>query len=153
MIRKLKKGKGSPDGITAEMFEALPEPALEKLTSFFNKALLGLIFPQSWTTSQAVLIPKVIGAASLSKLRAIACLSTAKKIPGNIWMRMLPVLEFRSFQTGFVKGCQAADGVYVVYRAAEVSREWGLKLYAVQIDLKKAFDRVLHSAALRAVAL
>ena len=44
VIRKLKKGKGSPDGITAEMFEALPEPALEKLTSFFNKALLGLIF-------------------------------------------------------------------------------------------------------------
>jgi hypothetical protein len=44
VIRKLKKGKGSPDGITAEMFEALPEPALEKLTSFFNEALLGLIF-------------------------------------------------------------------------------------------------------------
>ncbi len=66
---------------------------------------------------------------------------------------MLPVLVFRSFQTGFVKGCQAADGVYVVNRAAEVSREWGLRLYAVQIDLKKAFDRVLHSAVLRAVAL
>ena len=44
VIRELKKGKGSPDGITAEMFEALPERALEKLTSFFNKALLGLIF-------------------------------------------------------------------------------------------------------------
>jgi hypothetical protein len=44
VIRKLKKGKGSPDGITAEMFEALPEPALEKLTSFFNEALLCLIF-------------------------------------------------------------------------------------------------------------
>ena len=40
VIRKLKKGKGSPDGIAAEMFEALPEPALEKLTSFFNEALL-----------------------------------------------------------------------------------------------------------------
>ena len=95
----------------------------------------------------------MIGAASLSKFRAIACLSTARKILGNIWMRMLPVLVFLSFQTGFVKGCQAADGVYVANRAAEISREWGLKVYAVQIDLKKAFDRVLHSAVLRAVAL
>ena len=74
-----------------------------------------------------MLIPEVIGAASLSRLRAIACLRTAGKILGYIWMRMLPVLVFCSFQTGFVKGCQAADGVCVVNRAAEVSREWGLR--------------------------
>ena len=66
---------------------------------------------------------------------------------------MLPVLVFLPFQTGFVKGCQAADGVFVANRAAEVSREWVLKVYAVQIDLKKAFDRVLHSAVLRSIAL
>ncbi len=43
--------------------------------------------------------------------------------------------------------------MYVVNRASDISREWGLTAYAVQIDLKKALDRVLHSAALRAVSL
>ena len=44
VIRKLEKGKGSPDGVAAEMFCALPEPAMETLTRFFNEALLSLIF-------------------------------------------------------------------------------------------------------------
>jgi hypothetical protein len=47
---------------------------------------------------------------------------------------MLHTLNFHTFQTGFVKGSQAADGVYVVSRASEISREWVLKSYAVQID-------------------
>ena len=72
---------------------------------------------------------------------------------GNLWMRMLHTLNFHTVQTGFVKGCQAAGGVYVVSRASEISREWVLKSYRVQIDLNQAFDRVLHSAALRAVSL
>ena len=111
------------------------------------------IFPIGWTKSHAVLIPKVIGASSLSKLRAIACLGTARKMLGNLWMRMLHTLNFHTFQTGFVKGSQAADGVYVVSRASDISREWVLKVYAVQIDLNQAFELVLHSAALRAVSL
>ena len=38
-------------------------------------------------------------------------------------------------------------------RAAELSREWGNSLYMVQLDLTKAFDRVLHSAVVRALRL
>ena len=66
---------------------------------------------------------------------------------------MLPSLRFVSFQCGFVSGAHAANGVYVVKRAAELSKEWSMSLYVAQLDLKKAFDRILHSAVLDALRL
>ena len=68
-------------------------------------------------------------------------------------MQMLPSLCFVSFQCGFVSGAHAANGVYVVKRAAELSNEWNVPLYVAQLDLKKAFDRILHSAVLDALRL
>jgi hypothetical protein len=152
-LHKLRRGKGSPDGLTAEMYIALPPVALESLARFFTMVLTMLAVPESWTKADAILLPKVVGATSLSKFRAIACLVAARKILGYLWMQMLPSLRFESFQTGFVKGSQAANGVYVATRAAELSREWDKKIFAVQIDLKKAFDRVRHTAVIDALKL
>ena len=72
---------------------------------------------------------------------------------GYIFLQMLPPLRFHSLQTGFVPGAQAADGVYIIKRVAELSREWKKDLFVVQLDLSKAFDRVKHSAAIRALKL
>jgi hypothetical protein len=99
------------------------------------------------------LIPKIVGAADLNSLRGIACLSTARKVLGYIWMRMLPPMQSESFQTGFIPGAHAAGGVFAIKRAAELSREWNQKIFALQLDLSKAFDRVLHSAVVKALEL
>ena len=101
----------------------------------------------------ALLIPKVLRADAFNKYRPIASLSTFRKLMGYVAMGMLPKLNFESFQTGFVPGGHAGAGVYVMKRAAELAREWGLELYVAQIDLCKAFDRVKHSAAIRALKL
>ena len=66
---------------------------------------------------------------------------------------MLPLLRFDSFQCGFIPNSQAANGVYAIKRAAELSREWGTPFFIVQLDLAKAFDRVLHSAVVAALKL
>jgi hypothetical protein len=66
---------------------------------------------------------------------------------------MLPPLRFESFQTGFVEGGHAACGIFAISRAAELSREWDKRIFVAQLDLKKAFDRVTHSAVLRALKL
>ena len=150
-LKKLKFGKGSPDGCTAEMFRALPTTVLLQLCSFFTHILATLEFPESWSAVGASLIPKVVGASTLGKFRAIACLPVARKLLGYIWLQMLPTLHFASVQCGFVAGSHAANGVYVVKRAAELSKEWKIPLFAAQLDLKKAFDRVLHSALLNAL--
>ena len=88
---------------------------------------------------RAVLIPKCVGARSLDQFRGIACLVTAGKLMGYLWMKMLPDLRHDSFQTGFVPGAQAADGMFVIKRVSELSRD--KELYMVQLDLAKAFDK------------
>ena len=50
-------------------------------------------------------------------------------------------------------GSQAADGVFAVKRAAEMSREWSRSIFLVQLDLSKAFDRVKHSSVIKALKL
>ena len=152
-IKKVKPGRGSPDGCTGEMFAALPGAQVDLLASFFSCTLTSLRIPEAWTTCTRLLLPKVVGASSLDKFRGIACLSTARKILGYLWMQMLPDLVYKSFQTGFVSGMQAADGVFVVKRAAELSREWGRPISICQLDLSRAFDRVKHSAIIKALKL
>ena len=152
-INKLKNGKGSPDGCNAEMFKHLPHTALQSLALFFTIILSELSFPDSWTLVLAILIPKTVGAASLSKFRAIACLPAARKLLGYLWMQFLPELRFESFQCGFIPGAHASNGVYTVNRICELSREWGKPVFLAQLDLRKAFDRVRHSAVIDALKL
>ena len=121
--------------------------------SFFDGLFYELAIPESWTVVGSTLIPKMAGAASLAKFRAIACLLVSRKLFGYLWLQTLPVLRYHSFQCGFVHGAHAADGVFLIKRVAELSREWKVPLYAAQLDLKKAFDRVLHSAVVDALRL
>ena len=152
-ISKLRLGKASPDGCTAEMFRALPGDALQKLAYYFSGLFYDMNFPMVWTQVEAKLIPKCLGATSLDRFRAISRLCTARKLLGHLWVQTLPVLNFESIQTGFVPKSHASDGIFAIKRAAELSREWGKKLYIAQLDLKRAFDRVKHSAVLNALTL
>ena len=152
-ICRMKRGRGSPDGCTAEMYSALPDFMLESLARFFTESLVSLQVPSSWTVTDAILIPKVVAAASLDHFRGIARLSAARKLLGYLWLQMLPDLRFESFQTGFVPGSQAADGIFAVKRAAELAREWQMPMYIFQLDLSKAFDRVKHSAIMKTLKL
>ena len=58
-------------------------------------------------------------------------------------MTLLPKLEFKTFETGFIRGVDAAQGVHTLKLTTEVAKEWN-ELVAVQIDLTKAFDRIHH---------
>ena len=152
-IAKVKRGRGSTDGCTGEMFAALPEEHLDTLALFFTNMFSSLDIPESWTSCVRLLIPKVVGASNLDSFRGIACLSAARKILGYLWMQMLPALTYTSFQTGFVAGMQAADGIFVIKRAAELSREWCKSMFICQLDLSRAFDRVKHSTIIKALKL
>ena len=66
-------------------------------------------------------------------------------------MELLPDLHSKTLQTAFVKGVDAAQGVYSLKRAAELSREWKVPLFVIQIDLKRAFDKISHAAVATAL--
>ena len=152
-IKKLRNSKGSPDGCVAEMYKHLPDAALEGLAEYFTALLTAVSSPDAWTVVCATLIPKVVGACSLDKFRAIACLPVARKLLGYIWLQMLPALRYHTLQCGFVPKSQAANGVYILKRTAELSKEWKKPLFLAQLDLTKAFDRELHSAVVKALRL
>ena len=81
-ILKLKNGKGSPDGVTAEMFKALPAQAKHTLANFLSDSLRKLEFTEFWFNTFATLLPKIVGAADLSNYRPVASLPTIRKLLG-----------------------------------------------------------------------
>jgi hypothetical protein len=150
-LKRLKPGKSSPDGVTAEMLRSLPEEALESLARDFTRRFATLDVPESWTEVSATLIPKIAAARELKSFRPVSSLAAIRKLWGYVWMELLPNLLFETLQTAFVKGVDAAQGVYSLKRAAELSREWNTPLFAIQIDLKKAFDQISHASVVSAL--
>ena len=135
------------------MYKHLPSRALHALAIFYTYVFCTLVFPEAWSVVGAVLIPKVIGAVSSSKFRAIACLPVARKLLGYLWLHTLPPMCFQTFQCGFIPKSHAANGVFVIRRITELAREWKVPVFVAQLDLKKAFDCVLHSAIVNALQL
>ena len=112
-IRKLRPGKGSPDGCTAELFHGLPKNAVCSQATFFTSVLLTLKIPGEWTQGKATLIPKFVAPTSLDKYRGIVCLNAVRKLLGYVILAMMPELVFFSVQCGFVPHRQAAEGVII----------------------------------------
>ena len=152
-LRKVKRGKSSPDGVTAEMLQALPPAPRASLASDIVRRCAYLDFPTEWMESTAAMAPKVVGATDLSKFRPIARLVTMRKVLGYMWLLSLPPLTFMTAQTAFIKGSHACMGVHVIQRVAELAREWRLPVCMAQVDLRKAFDHVNHRAAIDAMKL
>ena len=140
-LRRLKPGKSSPDGVTAEMLKALLGPALESLARDFARRFGMLDVLESWVELSATLIPKIAAARELKSFRPVSSLTAIRKLWGYVWMELLPDLRFKTLQTAFVKGVDAAQGVYSIKRAAELAREWNCPLFAIQIGLKTLLTR------------
>ena len=150
-LSKLKKGKGSHDGISAEMLQALPDSCKDGLVRNLAQRCALLDIPPAWCAAQITLVPKIIGARSLANFRPIAGLVAMRKLLGYLWLGSLPRLTFGSIQTAFVPGTHADTGPFLLNRAAELSREWRIPLAIAQIDIRKAFDHVDHRAAFAAM--
>ena len=150
-LKKLKLGKSSADGITAEILSALPPLVFDSFADDMDRRCRNLDFDISTTQAAAVLLPKTLGAHTLDKFRPIACLTAMRKLWGYLWLQSLPRITFGSFQTAFVKGAHPLQGAQSVLTAAEKAREWDIPLFIAQIDLKKAFDHVDREAAHQAL--
>jgi hypothetical protein len=150
-LARLKRGKGSGDGVTAEMLQALPDAARNALTTNLAERCAKLDFPPEWCTSCISLVPKVVGVTSLAGYRPVAGLVTMRKLLGYIWLASLPLIVFHSIQTAFVPGSQADTGPFILMRAAELAREWRMTLAICQVDIHKAFDHVSHAACFAAM--
>ena len=110
-------------------------------------------FPEDWLCSLTVIAPKVVGATCLTKFRPIAGLCAMRKVLGYVWLKSLPPLRYESVQTAFVPKTHAGAGLFLLLKAAELSRKWQREIVVVQLDVKRAFDHVDHRAAFKAMKL
>ena len=76
-----------------------------------------------------------------------------RKVLGYVWLKSLLPLRYESVQTAFVPKTHADAGLFLLLKAAELSREWQREIVVVQLDVKKAFDHVDHRVAFRAMKL
>ena len=153
VLKKLKNGKGSPDQITADVLKALPPECLEQLARLLSLMCRNMDFPEDWLCSLTVMAPKVVDAKCLTKFRPIAGLCAMRKVLGYVWLQSLPPLRYESVQTAFVPKTHADIGLFLLLKAAELSREWQKEIVVVQLDVKKVFDHVDHRAAFKAMKL
>ena len=70
-----------------------------------------------------------------------------RKVFGSVWLSSTHPLRYESVQAAFVPKTHADAELFLLLKAAELSREWPKEIVVLQLDLKKAFDHVEHRAA------
>ena len=85
-----------------------------------------------------VMAPNVVGATCLTKFRPIAGLCAMRKVLGYVWLKSLPPLRYESTQTAFVPKTHADAGLFLLLKAAELSREWQKEIVVVQLGREES---------------
>ena len=147
-IRKMKKNKAcGPDGITAEMIQALDDFGVDKLTTVLNEIYNSGDIPEDLTKSIFITLPKKPGAIECELHRTISLMSHVTKIIMRILMqrarnKIQP--EFGKEQFGFIKDSGTRNATFTLRRISERAIEIEKDLYLCFLDYAKAFDKVRH---------
>jgi hypothetical protein len=153
-ITKLKPMKAPGiDGVCGELIQYGGEAALNGIHAICQRAWKEESFPQIWTKSVIVAIPKKGDLQKCENYRTISLIVHASKILLEIIRRRLkPHIEshLSEEQAGFRPDRSTVEQIFVWRQLAEryIEAQHG-ELVNVFIDFKKAFDRVWHAGMLR----
>ena len=151
-INGLKRGKSTGyDKLAAEIFIDCVDILSPILCNLFNFIFSTSIYPETWTRSIIVPVPKKGNLNDVNNYRAISLTSIFSKIFSSIINRRLTVWAesteiLNDFQFGFRKGRSTCDCVFVLNSLIDkvVNAEKN-KLYCCFVDFKKAFDLVYRN--------
>lgn len=151
-IGGLKSGKASSfDHISNEMIKALTPQFKDSLLLLFNSCLSsGSYF---WGNSVITPIHKKGCVTNPDNYRAIAVCSCIGKLLSTMLLNRLVIHRADNSpdppnQSGFCKGRQCNDHIFTLQTIMEKYKRVKSKVYAVFIDLRKAFDLVCRQALL-----
>ena len=147
--KSLNSGKAAgPDGIPAEVLKVLRPEHLRSLREIICRVWTGLEpMPQEWKDAYLVPIPKKGDRTKCGKWRGILLTS----VPGKIFAKILNGRLVGHFenngvlpesQCGFRSGRGTADMIYTLRMAIELGHVKKIPLYALFVDLMKAYDSV-----------
>ena len=149
-IKMLKKDK-SPgvDNIPGELIQAGGEHMATALHNICNQIWKNVKWPQSWTRSLVIPLPKKGDLKVCNNYRTLSLISHPSKVLLRVILNRLKQQAkeiIAEEQAGFVKGRSTVEQIFNLRSIIEKYQEHQLELYHVFIDFKKAFDRVWHEA-------
>ena len=151
-IKSLKSGKASSfDMISNEIIKALNQSMRQLLLRLFNICLSSGIY--LWARSVITPLHKKGSVSDPDNYRAIAVCSCLGKLLSTMLLNRLISHRSANYpdppnQAGFTKGSQCNDHIFALLSLAEKYKKVKGKIYAVFIDLRKAFDLVCRQALL-----
>ncbi|CAF1534892.1 unnamed protein product [Adineta ricciae] len=145
-IKSLKSGKAAGiDEIRPEMLKALKDGGIRWLTRICGVVWKSGEAPNDWQTGIVVPIFKKGDQRDCSNYRGITLLS----LPGKVFARIIErrcrqIVEpqIQENQCGFRAGRSTVDQIFTLQQTIEKSWEYAKPIYALFIDLEKAYDRV-----------
>ena len=132
-------------GLIAEMLKHAPIPAKDLLLGLLNALLVHGCLPKDWRTTHCTMLAKHTKAKSVDEFRPIALLSICYKVYAKLLntraRRTLDVHQTPS-QAGFREGHSVDHHLLALAVLLKRVHEYDGQLWAISIDLSKAFDRV-----------
>jgi len=149
-IKSLKTGKSAGnDNIPAELLKSGGNSVVDILTAICNKIWETGEWPEAWTQSLIITLPKKGNLQLCQNYRTISLISHASKVMLKVILKRLqPQAEniIAEEQAGFRKGRSTIEQIFNLRLLCEKHLEQQKDLFHVFIDFKKAFDRVWHDA-------
>ena len=147
-LKNTSEGKApGEDGIVTEMWKALGEFAVDKLTSLFNKIYSSGYIPDKMTRSVFITLPKKPKATECGDYRLISLMPHITKIFLRIILNRIKTkinIEVGDEQFGFQAGSGTREGIFCLNILGQKHLELNKDMYVCFIDYAKAFDRVKH---------
>ena len=149
-IMRMKEEKAAgPTGVVAEMFKAMGEEGVRRMTDLCNEVVKEGKIPEDWSRSWMVSIYKGKGdALECGSYRGVKLLEHGLKVFERVVEARLrrDIMEGRisidAMHFGFMPGRGTTDAVFVVRQLQEKYLQKRRELWMAFVDLEKAFDRV-----------
>jgi len=145
-IKGMKNGKAAGiDDIPAEFLKMLEGEPLQMLVDLCMEVYVTGIWPEDFTKSVMIPIPKKANAMDCANYRTISLIPHASKILLKILTNRIQSkadMMLGKTQFGFRKGCGTREAIGVMRTICERSLEHGNEIFICFVDFEKAFDRI-----------
>ena len=147
-MHKLPNNKAAGvDNIPAELLKASGVAGIDKLWDICNRIWHTGQWPEDWTSSVFITIPKKGDLTVCDNYRTIALISHASKILLSIILKRMEEklnVEIPEEQAGFRKGRGTSDQIFNLQMLLQKKVAANTPIYIAFIDYRKAFDSVSH---------
>ena len=152
---KLQKAVGE-DQVSHELLKAIGEDdrGAQLLVAWFNRMLHGEeAIPDDWGRVIMILIPKMARPVVPKDLRPICLGSATSKLYSRMLLaRSMDALAYSTPSQVMGEGRQAADYLWSMGRIMQLEQEWKQGLWAIKLDVAKAFDTLDRNMLLARLA-